>query len=72
MIKQLIYIVGHFVVIQVCIFHNNTFSHKVTLEMRTACHYDLLELVIEFDLPFVGFELDHFEIADAMACEVCC
>lgn len=69
-IEQLVDVICHFVVIQVSVFHDNTLAHKVTLKVRTTGDDNLLEPVLEFDVPFVALELDDLEVADAVAGEM--
>lgn len=69
-IEQVVDVICHFIVIQVSVFHDHTLAHKVTLKVRTTGDDNLLEPVLEFDVPFVALELDHLQVADAVAGEM--
>lgn len=72
MVEQLVDIIGYFVIIEIGILHNDTFTNKVIIEMGTTCHYNLFESVLEFDISFVTFEFDNFEVAYAVTCQRSC
>jgi hypothetical protein len=72
MVEQVIDIIRYFVIIQIGIFHDYTLTNKVIVEMGTTCHYNLFESILEFDISFVTFEFDNFEVAYAVTCQRSC